>query len=72
MYCILATLFISDGRSGSQERGRRAKRGVGKRGRPGVGRDTGGRDSGASSPDSFNGDSAPAPKRGRKKVDSKE
>ncbi|XP_071540195.1 zinc finger protein zfp-1-like isoform X2 [Panulirus ornatus] len=60
------------GRSSSQERGRRAKRGMGKRGRPGGGRDGGGRDSGASSPDSFTSESAPAPKRGRKKVDSKE
>lgn len=56
----------------SQERGRRSKRGMSKRGRPGGGRDTGGRDSGASSPDSFTSESAPAPKRGRKKVDSKE
>lgn len=59
-------------RSSSQERGRRSKRGMSKRGRPGGGRDTGGRDSGASSPDSFTSESAPAPKRGRKKVDSKE
>ncbi|XP_042210487.1 protein AF-10-like isoform X2 [Homarus americanus] len=60
------------GRSGSQERGRRSKRGMGKRGRPGGGRDTGGRDSGASSPDSFTSESAPAPKRGRKKTDTKD
>ncbi|XP_045624895.1 protein AF-10-like isoform X4 [Procambarus clarkii] len=60
------------GRSGSQERGRRSKRGMGKRGRPGGIRDTGGRDSGASSPDSFTSESAPAPKRGRKKADTKE
>ncbi|XP_069943502.1 protein AF-10 isoform X3 [Cherax quadricarinatus] len=60
------------GRSGSQERGRRSKRGIGKRGRPGGVRDAGGRDSGASSPDSFTSESAPAPKRGRKKLDTKE
>lgn len=59
-------------RSGSQDRGRRTKRGMGKRGRPGGGRDLVGRDSGASSPDSFTSESAPAPKRGRKKADSKE
>ncbi|ROT78658.1 mixed-lineage leukemia protein [Penaeus vannamei] len=63
---------VKRGRTSSQDRGRRAKRGMNKRGRPGGGRDGGGRDSGASSPDSFTSESAPQPKRGRKKTESKD